>query len=364
MTQHKKLFESVQIGTKLLKNRVGVAPLTRTSATPEGLATEQMSKYYASFARGGFGFIITEGTYTDEVHSQCYFNQPGLVNEEQADAWKQVVDAVHEEGALIFVQLQHAGAISQGNRFKTTNLAPSAVLPKGDPLFFYGGATSFSTPRAATKSDIDEVIQGFVNSAVRAKAIGFDGVEIHGANGYLLDEFLTDYTNLRTDEYGGNPENRVRLLVQVANAIREVVGASFVVGIRISQGKANDYLHKWSGAEEDARVIFSELGKTELDYIHITEYQAWQPAFSQGESLVKLAKKYSGIPIIANGQLEDPDKASDMIGQDQADLVALGKGALANHNWVNKVQRGEALSELDDKVLRPDATIKDFEIDL
>ncbi|AUS26659.1 oxidoreductase [Paenibacillus polymyxa] len=169
---------------------------------------------------------------------------------------KKVVDAVHAAGSSIVVQLEHAGALSQGNRFKSQNLAPSEVLPKGEPLAFYGGAESFSTPIAATKEDIEEVIRGFVASAVRAKSVGFDGVEIHGANGYLLDQFLTDYTNRQTDEYGGSIENRIRLLVEVATAIRQAVGPDFTVGIRISQAKVNDYQHKWSGKEDEAEVIF------------------------------------------------------------------------------------------------------------
>lgn len=364
VNQHHKLLEHVQVGNSIVKNRVGVAPMTRTSATPEGLATDQMAEYYASFARGGFGFVITEGTYTDELYSQCYFNQPGLVNEEQANAWKKVVDTVHEAGAQIIVQLEHAGALSQGNRFKSKNLAPSEVLPKGEPLSFYGGSDKFSTPRAATKEDIEQVIQGFIESSLRAKQAGFDGVEIHGANGYLLDQFLTDYTNQRTDEYGGTAENRVRILVEISTAVRAAVGPEFTIGIRISQAKVNDYAHKWAGGEEDAKVIFGQLRKAGLDYIHVTEYKAWEPAFEKGgPSLVELAKKYAKTIIIANGQLESPSKASEIIGHDQADLVTLGKGALANHDWVERVQQGKSIAELDqDKVLRPDATIKDYEI--
>ncbi|MEK4526822.1 MULTISPECIES: NADH:flavin oxidoreductase [Paenibacillus] len=364
LVQKNKLFEPVNVGYNFLKNRVGVAPMTRTSATPEGLATEQMAEYYASFARGGFGFVITEGTYTDQLYSQCYFNQPGLINEEQAIAWKKVVDTVHEADAAIIVQLEHAGALSQGNRFSSHNLAPSKVQPKGDPLAFYGGVDKFPTPIAATKQDIEQVIQGFVESAIRAKAVGFDGVEIHGANGYLLDQFLTDYTNERSDEYGGSTENRVRLLIEVSSAVRKAVGPNFTVGIRISQAKVNDYIHKWGGGEADAKVIFGGLGQTGLDYIHVTEYKAWKPAFEEnGPSLVQLAKRFSGKIVIANGQLEDPLKASEIITDDKADLVTLGKGALANHDWVTKVKEGKLLAEMrEDKILRPDATIKNFEI--
>lgn len=367
MVNKNVLFETSTIGNITLKNRVGVAPMTRISGTSKGLATDQMAKYYASFAKGGFGLIITEGTYTDEMYSQCYFDQVGIANSEQADSWKKVVDAVHESGAKIIVQLEHGGALSQGNRFIDQTLAPSAIEPKGKPLEFYLGATSFQMPVEATKEDLKEVINGFVASAIRAKSVGFDGVEIHGANGYLLDEFLTAYTNTRCDEYGGSTENRVRLLVEVSTAIRKAVGEDFTVGIRISQGKVNDYEHKWDNKVQDAKIIFEALGQAGLDYIHVTEHRAWEPAFFQSEgndnkSLAALAKEYSRIPIIANGHLEDPVKASEMIMNGEADVITLGKGALANHDWVNKVKMGEFLSEFNpEKILRPDAKIKDFE---
>ncbi|WP_141136646.1 NADH:flavin oxidoreductase [Paenibacillus herberti] len=343
--------------------------MTRISATSEGLATDQMASYYASFARGGFGLIITEGAYTDELYSQGYFDQPGLANDAQAQSWKKVVEDVHQAGAKTIAQLMHAGAISQGNRFVTQRLAPSSIQPKGEQLSIYGGEGSYPTPGEATKEDLQNVINGFVDSAVRAKTIGFDGVEIHGANGYLLDQFLTDYTNQRRDEFGGSTANRVRFLLEVSRAVRQAVGPDFTVGIRISQGKVNDYTHKWAGNEEDAKVIFGQLGQAGLDYIHVTEHKAWQPAFPQyegdnsGESLAVLAKKYAGLPVVANGHLEEPSKANEMLANGDADMVTIGKGALANHDWVNKIKDGAPLHPFDpDMILRPDAKIKEFEV--
>ncbi|MCM3164214.1 NADH:flavin oxidoreductase [Metabacillus litoralis] len=376
MTNTSILFENINIGTTTLSNRVGLAPMTRTSATPEGLATDQMASYYTSFARGGFGFIITEGIYPDDKYSQGYLNQPGIINDEQEQAWKKVVDSVHQEGAKIIGQLMHAGALSQGNRFVTDTIAPSAVQPKGEQMEFYGGNGPFKMPKEATKEDITNVIDGFVQAAKHAKSAGFDGVEIHGANGYILDQFLTEYTNKRTDEYGGSTENRVRLLVEVSKSVREAVGTDFIVGIRISQGKVNDYTHKWDDKEKGAEIIFGQLGNAGLDYIHVTEYEAWQPAFPEGEgtsatdsafgdggpSLAALAKKYASLPVIANGHLEEPAKASSIIEKGHADLITLGKAALANHDWVNKVKNGEAIEDFQpEKVLSPDAKIKEFE---
>ncbi len=376
MQETNVLFEELIVGKTVLGNRVGVAPMTRTSASFEGLATDQMVSYYTSFARGGFGLIITEGIYPDSKYSQGYLHQPGLAFEEQAQAWKKVVDSVHEAGAKIFAQLMHAGALSQGNRFVKESIAPSAVQPKGEQMEFYGGKGPFSTPKEATKEDIAEVVKGFVDAAILAKQAGFDGVEIHGANGYILDQFLTDYTNQRTDEYGGSTENRVRLLVEVSKAVREAVGTDFTLGIRISQGKVNDYEHKWAGKENDAEIIFGQLGQAGLDFIHVTEYEAWQPAFPEGKgttatepafeegksSLAALAKKYGKQIVIANGHLENPDTAREIIEKGEADVITLGKGALANHDWVSKVKNGEPLEEFKpENILSPDAKIKEFE---
>lgn len=376
MTNKDLLYETVTLGSITLDNRVGVAPMTRTSATPEGVATDQMVDYYAKFARGGFGLIITEGTYPDNTYSQGYFDQPGIIDNEQVRAWKKVTDAVHQEGGKIFVQLMHAGALSQGNRFVSDTLGPSAVQPKGQQMKVYGGDGTFPLPKEATKEDITEVIKGFVEASKNAKEAGFDGIEIHGANGYILDQFLTDYTNKRTDEYGGTIENRVRLLVEVSRAVREAIGKEYPIGIRISQGKINDYYHKWPDKEKDAEIIFGQLGQAGLDFIHVTEFEAWQPAFPEGEgtdatdsafgdgpTLAALAKKYGKLPVIANGSLHDPKKAKEIIEKGEADVITLGRGALANDDWANKVKNGEQPEEfVPEKILSPNAKIKEFEV--
>ena len=363
MTKDIVLFDSIKIGNITIDNRIGLSPMTRTSATAEGLVTDEMVSYYAKFTRSGFGLTITEGVYTDDKYSQGYFNQPGIINEEQKNAWKKVTDTVHEKGGKVIMQLMHAGALSQGNRFTEEMLAPSSIQPKGEQLEFYGGHGQFSTPKEATKDDITEIINGFVAAARRAKEAGFDGVEIHGANGYILDQFLTDYTNERTDEYGGAIENRVRLSVEVVKAVREAVGQDFTVGIRVSQGKVNDHHHKWAGKEKDAEVIFGKLGQAGLDFIHVTEYEAWQPAFSEGEAtFAALARKYGKLPVIANGGLHDPGKAKEIIASGEADIITIARGALANSDWPYKVKNGDKLEDFQpEKVLSPDAKIKDFE---
>ncbi|WAH36461.1 NADH:flavin oxidoreductase [Alicyclobacillus dauci] len=360
--KHPDLFQSIRLGSVELSNRIVLAPMTRTSASEDGLATDRMVRYYARFAKGGFGLLITEGIYPDEVYSQGYFRQPGLANDSQVSAWRKVTEAVHENGARIFAQLMHAGAISQGNTHQDFAIGPSAVQPKGTMLEMYGGSGAFSIPKEATKEKIRQLTQGFVDAALRAHQAGFDGVEIHGANGYILDQFLTDYMNQRTDEYGGSTENRVRLLVEVSQAVRQAVGRDFAVGIRISQGKVNDFTHRWANGEKDAEIIFKSLGKSGVDYIHTTEHYANKPAFGEGPTLAELAKKYGKVTVIANGNMDHPADAERIIVSKQADLIALGKAALANRDWPNRVAENETLDVFDGSVLQPTAVVKDIEL--
>jgi len=356
------LTTQTRIGTLTLKNRIAVAPMTRISATEDGRATEDMVRYYARFARGGYGLVITEGAYPDLRYSQGYLYQPGIANDAQVEAWRRVVDAVHAEGAKIFVQLMHAGALSQGNHWEKGSVAPSGVQPVGEQLGFYRGEGAYPMPRAIEADEIRQLIADFAAAAVRAKAAGFDGVEIHGANGYILDQFLTSYTNQRQDQYGGATENRVRLLVDVSEAVRRAVGPDYPVGIRISQGKVNDFQHKWANGEEDARTIFGALGRAGLDFIHVTEHDATEPAFGSGPTLAELAKRHGGLPVIANGKLGDHDKAAAFVETGHADVITLGKAALANPDWPKRVAMEEELADFDSGVLMPLAHIKESEL--
>jgi 2,4-dienoyl-CoA reductase-like NADH-dependent reductase (Old Yellow Enzyme family)/uncharacterized membrane protein YdjX (TVP38/TMEM64 family) len=367
-TQIKPLYESLfvpaRIGRTDLKNRVAVAPMTRVSATAEGLVTERNASYYGVYADGGFGLVITEGIYVDEQASQGYLFQPGIATPVHADAWRPVVERVHAAGAKIFAQLLHAGSQSQGNPHATGTLAPSAVRPKGEQSPLYRGSGPYQTPEAMTAEQIREVRRAFVTAARLARDVGFDGVEIHGANGYLVDEFLTDYLNTRTDQYGGSVVNRVRFAAEISRDIAAAVGSDITTGIRISQGKVSDHDHRWAGSEDDAAVIFSALAETGIDYLHTTEYRALAPAFDGGsETLAALAKRHSGLPVIANGQLDDPRDAAAIVESGAADVVSLAKPALANRNWPHLVRTGqEVAGDLPAGLLGPLATIKDWEL--
>lgn len=357
------LFAPVEINGLHLDNRVALAPMTRVSATHEGFVTDAMVRYYTRFAKGGFGLLITEGIYTDNAFSQGYRNQPGLSDGEQAAAWRRVTDAVHAAGGKIFAQLMHAGALSQFNRFRRDCVGPSAIRPKGQQMSIYRGSGEYRVPREITHEEIAEAIAGFARAAVLAVEVaGFDGIEIHGANGYLLDQFLTEYTNRRSDEWGGPAANRVRLTVEVARNVRRAIGRAVPLGVRISQAKVNDFTNKWSGAHEDAATIFGALAASGVDYIHVTEFEAWRPAFGEsGASLVALARMHApNAKIVANGNLHDPQKAELIVDQG-ADIVALGRGALSNPNWPQRVRAGEELAALDPALLQPLGDIKPSE---
>jgi 2,4-dienoyl-CoA reductase-like NADH-dependent reductase (Old Yellow Enzyme family) len=363
-TNYSELFTSFTIGAIEFKNRLGVAPMTRTSASSNGEANEQMLAYYRRFAKGGFGLIITEGVYPDESYSQGYLDQPGIANKEQIESWKKITEAVHQEGSKILCQLMHAGALSQGNRFEKYKIGPSSIQPKGEQLSFYGGNGPYPAPLEMAIEDIESVKRNFVRAAQNAVEAGFDGIEIHGANGYLLDQFLTDYTNQRTDKYGGSIENRIRLSAEIVKETRDALDNKIAVGIRISQSKVNDYTYKWAGEENDAKTIFSELAKAGADFIHTTEHEALKPAFGDsGLTLAALAKKYSSLPIIVNGSLNTPDSAELMLKDGGADIITIGKGALANKDWPRKVANGEELKNFNpEDFLMPDAKIKSHEL--
>jgi len=345
-----------------LKNRLAVAPMTRVSASETGCATQEMARYYERFAHGGFGLIITEGIYTDQKHSQGYHYQPGITEKQQGQAWRMVTDAIHAHDSKVFAQLMHAGALSQGNRFTDVSVAPSALRPKGDQMKFYYGSGQYAVPQTMTDEQIADAIEGFARAATLASSIaGFDGIEIHGANGYLLDQFLTDYTNHRSDHWGGSVRERMGLTLEVVKAVRQAVGA-LPIGVRISQSKVNDYNHKWAEGEQAAEVIFGSLSDAGVDFIHVTEFEAWKPAFSGGHaSLVSLCRRHAPqVALIANGGLHEAERTSSAL-HDGANIVAVGKAALANPDLPLRFANTEPLNDFDASILGPIANIKESE---
>ncbi|WP_433475664.1 alkene reductase [Spirillospora sp. CA-142024] len=353
-------LEPGRVGDLRTANRLVVAPMTRVSAESDGTATPEMADYYAEFARGGFGLVITEGIYTDIAYSQGYLNQPGLVSGRHVAAWRDVTEGVHGAGAPIVAQLMHAGALSQGNPYRDDTAGPSAVRPQGVKMPEYGGNGPWPTPREMSPADIESAIAGFVASAVNARDAGFDGVEVHAANGYLLDQFITDYTNLREDSYGGPIANRVRLTAEVVTAIRAEVGPDWCVGVRLSQTKVNDFRYRWPGGPHDAEVIFTALAEAGASYLHIaSEGRNWieTARLDGGLTITGLARRVSGLPVIANGGMHDADLSAQVLGDGHTDLVSVARGALVNPDLPRRLAEGRAQERFDHSILEPMVTL-------
>lgn len=329
--------------------------MTRVSATEDGRATAEMAEYYGAFAEGGFALLVTEGTYTDTAFSQGYLHQPGITDEAQAAAWRPVVERAHAAGARIVLQLMHAGALAQGNRFRDGTAGPSAVRPLGEQLAKYRGDGRWPVPSEMTAGQICEAVHGFATAAVRAREVGFDGVEVHAANGYLLDQFLTPYTNTRTDAYGGGLQGRLRLVREVVSEVARAVGSGFPVGVRFSQAKINDPSWRWPGGDAEAGAVFSAAAEAGAGYVHLAGGRRdWLP----GEpTLAALARKVTGLPVMANGGLHQETPARRVLDERHADVLAIGTAALANPDLPRRVAAGVALAQFDPGVLEPLATL-------
>ncbi|WP_298788231.1 NADH:flavin oxidoreductase [uncultured Marinococcus sp.] len=366
MTQAEEtLFNQQHISNHIFKNKLIVAPMTRISADDDGTPNDRMRRYYERYALGGFSAVISEGIYTDEIYSQGYANQPGLANEKHQEGWEPITKAVKEHGSKMIAQLMHAGAQSQYNQYTSETASASSVQPPAEKVSSYGGQGAFPVPKAMNDDDMETAKQGFIQAALHALEAGFDGVELHGANGYLLDQFLSASTNKRTDQYGGPAENRVRFLTEVIEAVREAIGRVPILGIRISQAKVTDGSYRWPGGEADAAVIFSELGKTPLDYIHTTDGDGLGEGFGNDTlSMAQAAKEYSGLSVIANGDLGDTGKSSYAINEGAADFVSLGRTALANPDAPHRILRGHPMNSFDPSlIMQPLANVKDAELE-
>ncbi len=356
MKQH-PIFQNTNIWHRDLINRTVVAPMSRVSATADGLATEEMKDYYSAFAIGGFAVIITEGIYTDVYGSQSYNNQPALVNDAQSASWEKVTRAVHQSPTLIFAQLMHAGALSQ---YSEDTLAPSALKPAGVKMASFAGEGAFPIPKEMDLIDIERMKQGFIDGAVNAYKAGFDGVEIHGANGYLLDQFLTAELNLRKDHYGGTMQNRFRVIAEIIAGIKASVPQAFIVGLRVSEGKVNDLTYRWADGIETAKELAEEIKASQPDFVHVAvQTGEWErdSFFGDGSSLASVIRQASGIPVIANGGFHNLDKAEVALKNNHATLIAIGKAALADPHWVMKTINGLPLIPFHREMLWPEATL-------
>ncbi|TVP62198.1 MAG: alkene reductase, partial [Nodularia sp. (in: Bacteria)] len=313
------LFASVQLGPYTLPNRIVMAPMTRNRAGEGNVPTAINAKYYAQ--RATAGLIVTEATQVSP-QGVGYPATPGIHSSEQIDGWRQVTDAVHNAGGRIFLQLWHVGRISHPSLQPDGALpvAPSAIAPVGDAMT-YTGSQPFVTPRALETDEIADVVEQFRQGAKNALAAGFDGVEIHGAFGYLLDQFLQDSANQRSDRYGGSIENRARFLLEVTDAVCSVLGGNRV-GIKLSPSNTYNDIQD-SNPKATFSYVIDALNQFGLGYIHLMEPT---PAdIRHGGTAIPAAyfrAIYQGT-LITNGGY-DKEKANSAIASGDADLVSFG----------------------------------------
>ncbi|HZG13500.1 MAG TPA: NADH:flavin oxidoreductase [Candidatus Bathyarchaeia archaeon] len=320
------LFKPFAIGNLTLPNRIVMAPMTR-QFSPDGVPGQDVAAYYRRRAENGVGLIVTEGTVINHPDASNQDNVPRFYGEAALNGWSNVVSAVHEAGGRIIPQIWHMGA--RGN--------------VGD----------------YSESDIASIVQAFAQAAFEAKRLGFDGIELHGAHGYLIDQFFWEKTNPRTDSYGGDMLARTRFAVEVIEACRRAVGPEFPIVLRLSQWKANDYTAKLAETPALLEQFLAPLVDAGVDIFHCSTRRFWEPEFEGSDlNLAGWIKKLTGKPTITVGSVGlDSDFMSlftegkgagntkiegliERLEREEFDLVAVGRALLVDPEWVNKIRDG------------------------
>ena len=338
-TDNENLLTPYKLGEFELTNRIVMSPMTRNRASADGVQGELNALYYAQ--RASAGLIVTEGTYP-EAMGQGYPNTPGLHTREQIEGWRKVTGAVHERGGHIFVQVMHAGRISHPSLLPdgASPVAPSAVRPAGQARTA-DGPRAFVTPRELALSEIPDVVEGHRQATENAFEAGFDGVELHAANGYLPCQFLSSKTNQRRDRYGGSPENRARFVLETLAAMATVAGPQRV-GIRLSPWTTfNDI-----GDDDPAATygyILDALNEADLAYVHIMFPVFQSPLDVDIGAFVR--QHYFGPLILAGGF--DRESGNAAIAAGKAQLIGYGRPLLANPDLVERFRREAPLNEPD-----------------
>ncbi len=324
----------IQFGELKLKNRVVMAPLTRSRATADRVPTELMAEYYAQ--RASAGLIIAEATVISE-EANGYENTPGLFTDAQVEGWKKVTDAVHAKDGLIVSQLWHVGRVSHPDLLNGETPVSASTVQQAGHVSLLRPKRPYVLPRALEISEIHAITEQFKQAAIRAKEAGFDGVELHAANGYLIDQFLQTKTNLREDEYGGSVENRARFLLEVVDALVEVWGAGRV-GVHLApRGDEHDM------GDHDPRETFGyameQLGQRQIAFFFTREYLA-EDSMSE-----YLKERSNGVAYIANMKL-DRSSALDLLSSEKADAVSFGKAYIANPDLFERLVIDAEMNEL------------------
>lgn len=348
------LLRPFQCKSLSLRNRVAMAPMTRTFS-PGYVPNEHVAAYYRRRAEGGVGLLITEGTFVGHAAANGYERVPAIHGEAALTGWRQVVEEVHAAGAQIIPQLWHVGAV------RREGVGPDPEVPGYSPsgLFKPGKANG----RAMSRKDIQDVVAAFAQAASDARAVGFDGVEIHGAHGYLIDQFLWEGTNQRDDEYGGSLENRTRFAAEIVAAVRAAVGDDFAIVFRFSQWKQQDYEARLANTPDELARLLQPLADAGVDIFHASTRRFWLPEFPGSSlNLAGWTRKLTGKPTITVGSvgLDDDfigadnqgmggtanpvglDNLLERMAADEFDLVAVGRALLVDPQWLVKLAENRA----------------------
>ncbi len=328
------LWTPVKIGKLQLNHRLGLAPMTRSRAKADGSPGDLAHEYYAQ--RASLGLLISEGTQPSE-DGQGYTTTPGIHTDAHVKGWKKVADAVRNAGGHLFIQIMHAGRVAHPDNtpHHRAPVAPSAIA-SGTQIFTPTGMKDTPTPRALTTAEVKQTVKDFAHAAKRAVEAGAAGVEIHGANGYLVQQFLAPNANTRTDEYGGSIENRARFAIEVAKAVAAEIGPERT-GIRISPKGGAGGLDEGPDVAKLYHYLVSELNKLGLAYLHILH--------AGDEALVNNLRQLWRQPLLVNRPNATPENLEQDVKSGLADLVPVGKMALANPDLVARLQKKAPLNE-------------------
>jgi len=349
-----RLLSPARFGARELRNRLVMAPMTRNQS-PGHVPNERNVEYYRRRAAGGVGLIITEGTWVGHAGANGYPDVPAFDGDAALEGWRAVAAAVHGAGAAIIPQLWHVGSVRQ------PGMQPDGAVPGYGPSALVHpslAAASGVAPRAMDETDIGEVIDAFSRSARHARALGFDGVELHGAHGYLIDQFFWTTTNLRTDRYGGGLAERTRFASQLVRGVREAVGPDFPIVFRLSQFKLGDFQHRVARSPAELEIWLSPLVDAGVDLFHCSQRRFDEAEFDGSAlNLAGWVKKLTGKPTLTVGSVGlnadfissfgghpagsvGVERLLERLNQEEFDFVAVGRALLADHEWPNKLRAG------------------------
>ena len=342
-----ELFSEATLGNLTLANHVVMAPMTRSRALGN-IPNDMMAEYYTQ--RASAGLIITEGT-APSPNGLGYARIPGIYSDEQIEGWKKVTNAVHKKEGKIFVQLMHTGRVAHGANIPKSGeiLAPSSIAAAGDMWTDSEGLVPNATPREMTTAEVKAAVQEFVQAAKNSIEAGFDGVELHAANGYLIEQFLSARSNQRTDEYGGSIENRSRFLLEIATQAIAAIGAG-KVGIRLSPfGAGGDMMPHAEDTHDLYVYLTSQLNDLGIVYLHLVDHSAMGAPPVPTATVEAIRETFKGTLILAGGY--NAEQAEADLESGKADLIAFGRPFIANPDLVERLESSAELAQVDTSTL-------------